>query len=1695
MIYKNLLNEKKKLSLSLALLLILTISMVTANNSLINSKSSNNSIPKTAADDWTFMVYLDGDNNLEPDAIGDFLEMSSIGSDTNVDILVQFDRISGYDSSYDDWTETKRYHITNGMTPTSANAVMDLGEVNMGLSTSLSDFITWGVVNYPATNYAVILWDHGSGWKNNKKASDLTKSVCYDDTDMDYLTQIELQSALGNSPTIDLIGFDACLMAMAEVIYQVRNYADVFVGSEETEPLEGWPYDLILADLTASPTMTPSDLGNTIVTGYMQFYGSSSGVTQSAIDLSEINSLASIIDIFSSSLISGLGTYSSQIITSRTSTQNYYVPDYIDLYDFAENIYNNVPDSIIQTAANDVMSAVSSATISNGYGSYSPGSHGLSIYFPRISGNYDSDYESILDFTTDHLWDEFLNQYYSVGFPDDNYEENDDSTTAYNLIPYEGIWLSTIDGYGIQADYDYYEIYGTAGDTLTIDCVFSDSEGDIDIRLIDSALSVVASSTSVSDNEYIEYDVLTTGTYYIVVYYANTGNTYDLMWSTSGITPPPGDDNYEENDDPSTAYDLTPYEGIWLSQINGPGIQADDDYYEIYTTAGDVLTIECLFSHVEGDIDIALFDSALSVVAISGSISDDEHIEYNITTTGTYYIYVFLANAGNAYDLIWDTSGSIPPPIDDNYEDNDDYTTAYDLTPYEGIWLSQINGPGIQADDDWYEIYGTAGDTVTIDCIFSQNEGDINLYIADSTGFGIIGSLSTTDNEYIDYVLPSSGTYYILVYWGDAGNSYDLLWSTSGITPPPGDDNYEENDDPSTAYDLTPYEGIWLSQINGPGIQADEDWYEIYATAGTTLNIDCLFSHGEGNIDVLLIDSNINLLTYSVSETDNEYIEYYITITGTYYILVASPYAGNSYDLIWDASGITPPPGDDNYEENDGYTTAYDLTPYEDIWLSTIDGYGIQADDDWYEIYATAGATLNIDCLFSHGEGDIDVVLFDNAITVLAISESLSDNEYIEYDITTTGTYYILVGNANAGNSYDLTWSTSGITPPPGDDNYEENDDPSTAYDLTPYAGIWLSQINGPGIQADDDYYEIYGTAGDTLTIDCVFSHSEGDIDVFLIDSALSVVVISGSVSDNEYISYDVPTTGTYYIYVFYANAGNLYDLMWSSSGITPPPDDDNYEENDDPSTAYDLTPYEGIWLSQIDGLGIQLDVDVYEIYVTAGETLTIDCIFSHDEGNIDIVLIDSALNLVDYSFSETDNEYISYDILTSGTYYIAVGNANAGNSYDLIWDASGITPPPGDDNYEENDDMASAYDLPYNGTWLSTIDGYGIQADDDWYAIFARAGDTITIDCVFSHSEGNIDVFLIDSTGSVLTGSTSVTDNEHIEYDILTTTGIFYILVTYANAGNSYDLLWDLSPFDTTPPTWDPTPTDQTIEFGSDLSYDVDATDYYGIASYWINDTDNFNIDGNGLITNVIPLAIGDYWIRIVSYDLYDNYCDAVIRITVIDTTAPTWDQTPSDQTIEYGVGLSYDVDASDLSGIYAYTINNTNFDINLNGLITNVVALAVGEYWIEIRAYDPYGLYCSAVIKINVVDTTSPSWLETPTDQTIEVGDDFSYDVDASDLSGIANYWIDDTANFNIDASGLITNNVELEEGVYDLLIRAYDLYGNYCEATITIIVTPPEGPDIPGYEISILFVLIGISTISILAYIRKKYSVKNV
>ena len=251
----------------------------------------------------------------------------------------------------------------------------------------------------------------------------VVRAILLDDNAKDFLDNLEMKkvleaarAAIGHK--LDILGMDACLMSMGEVVYQVRDSVLFTVGSEETEPVAGWPYDTILEALSHTPDMTPPELCKLIVKHYLSSYKKTSeAVTQSAIDLSAPAAFIRACKTFASALKAGLanGTTRTGIVDARNRVQEYEVPDNVDLIDLCRLLKTASVSKTIKRACDLVVAAVEGSpglVIASGYcGAPMKRSHGVALYFPtrRLSPLYAN-----LDFTKKTGWGTFLKQYLVV---------------------------------------------------------------------------------------------------------------------------------------------------------------------------------------------------------------------------------------------------------------------------------------------------------------------------------------------------------------------------------------------------------------------------------------------------------------------------------------------------------------------------------------------------------------------------------------------------------------------------------------------------------------------------------------------------------------------------------------------------------------------------------------------------------------------------------------------------------------------------------------------------------------------------------------------------------------------------------------------------------------------------------------------------------------------------------------------------------------------------------------------------------------------------------------------------------------------------------------------------------------------------------------------------------------------------------
>jgi len=218
-----------------------------------------------------------------------------------------------------------------------------------------------------------------------------------------------------------LLTVDCSLEGTAEVAYEVRNVAKVYVATEESPPGEGLAYDLWLSALKASGK-NPCDLGNSILSTFIsqplyQNDVKQSELTMSLTDLTQMQNVATMLDAFGLSLKSHVVDSGSTIGNIRDSTQAFEFSDYKDLFDFANRIRIAPVPADLQTAATNLqlamVAASNGAILASVHGTDRNNTHahatGLSIHFPR-PGQLESEYDTLAISQSGAApnWDQFL---------------------------------------------------------------------------------------------------------------------------------------------------------------------------------------------------------------------------------------------------------------------------------------------------------------------------------------------------------------------------------------------------------------------------------------------------------------------------------------------------------------------------------------------------------------------------------------------------------------------------------------------------------------------------------------------------------------------------------------------------------------------------------------------------------------------------------------------------------------------------------------------------------------------------------------------------------------------------------------------------------------------------------------------------------------------------------------------------------------------------------------------------------------------------------------------------------------------------------------------------------------------------------------------------------------------------------------
>ena len=410
----------------------------------------------------TIIIYMAADNDLRPFAARNIQQMANIGSNDNITIVVHLDiRITGNKKI------TRRYLIEKDQVLHIDPYNPLTQQMDSGNPATLISLCEWAIKDYPADEYDLILWNHGTGilepphgkiinpmdlfvFNPATHRLDLDRSigfmeaigslepkqrgVCWDDTTGNYLSNRKLEAALQticqkclNGKKFGIIGFDACLMSMVEVCSYMQQYAHIMVGSEEVELGMGWKYDEVLLPFVKQALDTTTFAAH-IVNAYDRTYQTiTNDYTLSAINLDSIELLEKNIDSIAKLLIQGLESQRSVIHQIIRESKNKMLcthfdePTYIDLHHFYKNLLTNIKKATIDNTQLNLMvkntllkkidegiRLIEQLVIANTVGKNLKNARGIAIYFPERAIH--SSYQEAM-FLKTNSWGALLNRY------------------------------------------------------------------------------------------------------------------------------------------------------------------------------------------------------------------------------------------------------------------------------------------------------------------------------------------------------------------------------------------------------------------------------------------------------------------------------------------------------------------------------------------------------------------------------------------------------------------------------------------------------------------------------------------------------------------------------------------------------------------------------------------------------------------------------------------------------------------------------------------------------------------------------------------------------------------------------------------------------------------------------------------------------------------------------------------------------------------------------------------------------------------------------------------------------------------------------------------------------------------------------------------------------------------------------------
>ena len=734
------------------------------------------------------------------------------------------------------------------------------------------------------------------------------------------------------------------------------------------------------------------------------------------------------------------------------------------------------------------------------------------------------------------------------------------------------------------------------------------------------------------------------------------------------------------------------------------------------------------------------------------------------------------------------SSGSDDPPgnggndngstTDDHGNDRNSATPVTSGTPISGNIETGT-------DDDWFSIQVTpTHDLTTLTATTTGSTDTIGeLYDSDGNQLAMDDDGGTNTNFNVSHNITATGIYYVRVVSSASATGMYSLTVTSTSS------DHGNGRDSATMVTA----GTAITGNIDPG--TDEDYFSILLNESGTLRA---VTTGNTNTMGTLYDSDGDELdTDDNSGMDENFNVSYQVTSGIHYVRVASSGTGTGmYSLT-----VTFEP-DDHSDKIPGATPVTSGT-------AVTGNIEAGTDDDWFSIQVTPMNDLTTLTATTTGSTDTIGELYDSDGDQLAMDDNggADTNFNVSHNITTTGTYYVRVLSSGSGTGmYSLTVTSTSS-------DYGNGRDSATPVT----SGTAITGNIDPG--TDEDWFSIQVTFNDITTLTATTTGSTDTIgELYDSDGDQLAMDDNGGTDTNFNVSYNITTTGTYYVRVLSSGSGTgMYSLTVTSTSS-------DYGNGRDSATM--VTSGTAITGNIDPGT----DEDWFSIQVTPTNDLT--TLTATTTGSTDTIgeLYDSdgdQLAMDDNGGTDT-NFNVSHNITTTGTYYVRVlSKGSVTGMYSLT-----VTSTSSD----YGNDRASATPVTSGTAITGNIDP---GTDEDWFSIQVTGVGTLSAGT--TNRAGTLDPIghLYDSDGDQLAM------NDDARRGILdfrfshsiTTAGTYYVRVTsFGTSMGAYTLTVTFIPDDHGNDRASATPVTSGTAITGNIDPDTDE-DWFSIQVTPMND------------------------------------------------------------------------------------------------------------------------------------------------------------------------------------------------------------------------------------------------------------------